>query len=167
MFYLWQGTFIPSPLPYIFQVIGNKYEQYQKLCQDDYMDGCEWVFLLFHIFRQALDALGLKRYCCRRMVLTHVDLIEKLLAYNSMHVFISYLNRLQPPSGIQVECYLVFVLLKRQLEQLALHFLSDFFVPFITPKTQLSSRSSKGNDWKACYERIVMKPDDWKDCYET
>jgi len=53
------------------KVIGNKYEQYLRLCQDDYMDG------------QALDALGLKRYCCRRMVLTHVELIEKLLAYNT------------------------------------------------------------------------------------
>jgi hypothetical protein len=29
--------------------------------------------------REALDGLGLKRYCCRRMILTHVDLIEKLL----------------------------------------------------------------------------------------
>ena len=29
----------------------------------------------------ALDQLGCKRYCCRRMVLTHVDLIEKLLRY--------------------------------------------------------------------------------------
>lgn len=28
---------------------------------------------------EALDGLGLKRYCCRRMILTHVDLIEKLL----------------------------------------------------------------------------------------
>ena len=26
----------------------------------------------------ALDALSLYRYCCRRMLLTHVDLIEKL-----------------------------------------------------------------------------------------
>lgn len=27
----------------------------------------------------AMDQLGLKRYCCRRMIMTHVDLIEKLL----------------------------------------------------------------------------------------
>lgn len=32
-------------------------------------------------YRDALDALGLKRYCCRRMLLGHVDLIEKLLNY--------------------------------------------------------------------------------------
>ncbi len=31
----------------------------------------------------AMDELGLKRYCCRRMVLTHVNLIDKLLAYHS------------------------------------------------------------------------------------
>jgi DNA-directed RNA polymerase I, II, and III subunit RPABC5 len=30
---------------------------------------------------EALDALGLKRYCCRRILLGHVDLIEKVLNY--------------------------------------------------------------------------------------
>jgi hypothetical protein len=30
-----------------------------------------------------MDELGLKRYCCRRMVLTSVSLIDKLLAYHS------------------------------------------------------------------------------------
>lgn len=39
------------------------------------------LLLLLFINRDALDALGLKRYCCRRMLLAHVDLIEKLLNY--------------------------------------------------------------------------------------
>jgi DNA-directed RNA polymerases I, II, and III subunit RPABC5 len=30
----------------------------------------------------AFEALGLTRYCCRRMLLTHVDLIDKLMLYN-------------------------------------------------------------------------------------
>lgn len=37
--------------------------------------------LIIILSRDALDALGLKRYCCRRMLLSHVDLIEKLLNY--------------------------------------------------------------------------------------
>ena len=54
------------------KVIGNKWDTYLDLLQADYSE------------RDALDALGLNRYCCRRMVMCHVDLIEKLLRYNTL-----------------------------------------------------------------------------------
>lgn len=31
--------------------------------------------------RQALDELGLKRYCCRRMILTNADLIDEVVPF--------------------------------------------------------------------------------------
>ena len=30
---------------------------------------------------EVLDDLGLKRYCCRRMILAHLDLIDDVLPY--------------------------------------------------------------------------------------
>jgi DNA-directed RNA polymerase subunit N len=33
--------------------------------------------------KKILDDLGLKRYCCRRMMLTHVDLLDEVLKYET------------------------------------------------------------------------------------
>ena len=48
---------------------------------DQHMLGLHLSTNAFLFYRDALDAMGLKRYCCRRMLLGHVDLIEKLLNY--------------------------------------------------------------------------------------
>ena len=43
----------------------------------------------------AMDQLQLQRYCCRRMVMTHVDLIEKFLRYVTLpfrYSFLSFLS---------------------------------------------------------------------------
>ncbi len=31
--------------------------------------------------KKVLDDLGIKRYCCRRMLLTHVELIDEIAPY--------------------------------------------------------------------------------------
>jgi DNA-directed RNA polymerase I, II, and III subunit RPABC5 len=51
------------------KVVGDLWERYLQLIHEGSGDA------------DAMDQLGLKRYCCRRMVMTHVDLIEKLLKY--------------------------------------------------------------------------------------
>ena len=53
------------------KVTGNKWQTYQKLLKDG-MTECE-----------ALNKLGLKRYCCKRILLTHVELIDKILEYKN------------------------------------------------------------------------------------
>jgi len=53
------------------KVMGNKWNKYLDLIDKEGVSTSD-----------ALDQLGCKRYCCRRMILTHVDLIVKLLHYN-------------------------------------------------------------------------------------
>ncbi|KAK6023786.1 hypothetical protein OSTOST_10417 [Ostertagia ostertagi] len=53
-------------------LVPRLWEAYLGLLQAEYTEG------------DALDALNLRRYCCRRMLLSHVDLIEKLLNYHPL-----------------------------------------------------------------------------------
>ena len=55
------------------KVIGNKWEEYKRLQEK----GEETNDVI-------LSKLGLTRYCCRRMLLTHVEVIDDLLKYNSI-----------------------------------------------------------------------------------
>ncbi|MDY6931554.1 MAG: DNA-directed RNA polymerase subunit N [Halobacteriota archaeon] len=50
------------------KVISNVYEEYKERVKDEDP-------------KTVLDDLGLERYCCRRMVLTHVELVDALAPY--------------------------------------------------------------------------------------
>lgn len=52
------------------KVIGNKWEEYQNMISEKIPSG------------EALDKIFLKKLCCRRMILSHVDLIDKILKYS-------------------------------------------------------------------------------------
>ena len=53
------------------KVVGDKYSTYLGL-----VDASQYTEA------EALDAVGLERYCCRRMFLTHVDFSDQLLKFN-------------------------------------------------------------------------------------
>ena len=52
------------------KIIGNLWEPYKQKLQQDTPPNV------------ALDELGLYRYCCRRMISSHLELSDKFLMYN-------------------------------------------------------------------------------------
>lgn len=51
------------------KVVADKFEQFKRELQQN-EDPAE-----------ILDRLGLKRYCCRRMILSHIDIIDSFMAF--------------------------------------------------------------------------------------
>lgn len=49
------------------KVVGDKWRLYNEILRTGTSKG------------EALDQLGLRRYCCRNIILSHVDLVENLL----------------------------------------------------------------------------------------
>ncbi|MDO8428429.1 MAG: DNA-directed RNA polymerase subunit N [Candidatus Diapherotrites archaeon] len=52
------------------KVIGDLFEKYQEQLKNNKSPD------------KVLDELGLKRYCCRRMIVSHSDIIDEFLRYN-------------------------------------------------------------------------------------
>ena len=68
------------------KVTGNKWEQYlkliaeyQELNHNQELNNHEQKLKNQQII---LSKLNLERYCCRRIILTHVDLIEEILKFD-------------------------------------------------------------------------------------
>jgi DNA-directed RNA polymerase subunit N len=52
------------------KVVGDKWEEFSKRVADG------------ELAKDALDDIGLDRYCCRRMLLSHVELIDDILKFH-------------------------------------------------------------------------------------
>ncbi|MCL4403260.1 MAG: DNA-directed RNA polymerase subunit N [Candidatus Marsarchaeota archaeon] len=51
-------------------VIADKWEEYDRRVNQEHEDS-----------GKVLDELGVKRYCCRRMFISHVDLIDEIIKF--------------------------------------------------------------------------------------
>ena len=52
-------------------VVGEKYEEYVERVKKG------------EVPEKVMNDLGIKRYCCRRMIFSHVDFIEELMKYKT------------------------------------------------------------------------------------
>ena len=62
------------------KVISDSYSEYKKR-YEEYQKALNAGEKPKETPKQILDSLGLDRYCCRRMILTHVDLIGEAAPY--------------------------------------------------------------------------------------
>jgi DNA-directed RNA polymerase subunit N (RpoN/RPB10) len=62
------------------KVIGDIYQEYKKR-YDEYKKALDSGESPKGTPKKILDDLGVDRYCCRRMILTHVDLLEEAAPY--------------------------------------------------------------------------------------
>jgi DNA-directed RNA polymerase I, II, and III subunit RPABC5 len=53
------------------QVVADKYDEYVRLTTQEKKSA-----------EDALNILGINKYCCRRMFLTHVEVIDDIMKYN-------------------------------------------------------------------------------------
>ncbi|MFH0954955.1 MAG: DNA-directed RNA polymerase subunit N [Candidatus Micrarchaeota archaeon] len=53
------------------KVVGGKFEEFKKRVDKGEKAG------------KVLDELGVERYCCRRMLLSHVDIIDELMKFSA------------------------------------------------------------------------------------
>jgi len=61
------------------KVIGHLWEKYNILVEEYISNGADET----KVRGQVLDELGLDKYCCRRMLLSHVDVIDSQLLYSN------------------------------------------------------------------------------------
>ncbi|MCS7386449.1 MAG: DNA-directed RNA polymerase subunit N [Candidatus Methanomethylicota archaeon] len=54
-------------------LLGDKYEEFVERVRGGEDPG------------KVLDSLGIKRYCCRRMLLSHVDLIDEVIRLHEIY----------------------------------------------------------------------------------
>ena len=53
-------------------VIADKYEEFKKRVEEGEHP------------KEVLDSLGVKRYCCRRMLLTHMNFIDEVIQFDEL-----------------------------------------------------------------------------------
>ncbi len=62
------------------KIIGDVFEDYKRR-YEDFKKAVDAGEKPKELPKQIMDDLGLERYCCRRMILTHVDLIGESAPY--------------------------------------------------------------------------------------